>query len=131
MDDHTYIKLDENFNTKGCPLNDYDGSVTGNIVINVPAWFDEHPEERKRLGWIKHIIHNAIDIDYDPQTQFLIRELKTIDRWTVEDVYHVCDKSEEMLLLEDMMEAIGYGNMLYANRYGVQRVGNFFFGGVI
>ena len=56
---HRYEKLDENYKMKYCPAHDYDGSVTGHIVINVKAWFDENPEERKRLGWIKHLYYES------------------------------------------------------------------------
>ena len=50
---HSYIKLNEDMSVKYCPRNDVDGSVTGHIVYEVAAWFDENPEERKKLGWIK------------------------------------------------------------------------------
>ena len=49
MEKWSYEKL-ENGKMKHCPVNDYDGSVTGHIVFGVAAWFDENPEERKRLG---------------------------------------------------------------------------------
>ena len=35
-----YIKL-ENGHTKTCPMNDIDGSITGGVVLNLKAWFDE------------------------------------------------------------------------------------------
>ena len=106
--DWSYEKLTEQYELKTCPTNDYDGSVTGHIVYNVPAWFDENPEERKRLGWIKHIRHSKEEIreivgGWNPQTQNLVTTLKQIDEWTVEDTYHVLDKSEEQLLFEEML----------------------------
>lgn len=106
----TYEKLDENLNLVDCPMKDTDGSVTGHIVFGVKAWFDEHPEERKRLGWIKHIRHDRSEIDYDPQTQILISSTRAIDEYTVEDVYHVINKSEEMMRLEEMLEALSYAD---------------------
>lgn len=104
--EYRYEKYDENHKIKSCPTNDFDGSVTGHIVMNVKAWFDEHPEERKRLGWIKHIYHGSNEIEYNKQTQYLTKSQKEIDAYTVEDVYHVMDKSEEMMLLEEMLEVI-------------------------
>ena len=106
--DWSYEKLTEQYELKTCPTNDYDGSVTGHIVYNVPAWFDENPEERKRLGWIKHIRHSKEEISeivggWNPQTQNLVTTLKQIDAWTVEDTYHVLDKSEDQLLFEEML----------------------------
>lgn len=106
--DWSYEKLTEQYELKTCPTNDYDGSVTGHIVYNVPAWFDENPEERKRLGWIKHIRHSKEEImeivgGWNPQTQNLVTTLKQIDAWTVEDTYHVLDKSEDQLLFEEML----------------------------
>lgn len=104
----TYEKLDENYNVRHCPANDTDGSVTGKIVMNVKAWFDENPEERIRRGWIKHIQHSAEEIrerwPHNQQTQYLIPSVKQIDEYTVEDDYHVMDKSEEQMLLEEMLE---------------------------
>lgn len=104
----SYEKLDDQYEMKSCPSNDYDGSVTGHIVYNVHAWFDENPEERKRLGWIKHIRHSKEEIreivgSWNPQTQNLITTPIQIDDWTVEDTYHVLDKSEEQLLFEEML----------------------------
>lgn len=120
--DWSYEKLTEQYELKTCPTNDYDGSVTGHIVYNVPAWFDENPEERKRLGWIKHIRHSKEEIreivgDWNPQTQNLVTTQKQIDAWTVEDTYHVLDKSEEQLLFEEMLAvsdpAIYMGNFRF------------------
>lgn len=98
-----YQKLDENGKIKYAPMNDYDGKVTGHIVFGVPAWFDENPEERKRLGWIKHIQHETKDIDYNHQTQYLVNSIKQIDKYTIEDDWHILDKSEEMMRLEELL----------------------------
>lgn len=120
--DWSYEKLDDQYEVKTCPTNDYDGSVTGHIVYNVPAWFDENPEERKRLGWIKHIRHSKEEIreivgGWNPQTQNLVTTQKQIDEWTVEDTYHVLDKSEEQLLFEEMLAianpALYYGSFIF------------------
>lgn len=99
----SYQKLDtETGKIKYAPTNDFDGSVTGHIVFGVQAWFDENPEERKRLGWIKHIQHETKDIEYNKRTQYLVQSIKQIDEYTVEDEYHVMDKSEEMMRLEEL-----------------------------
>ena len=108
-EDYSYEKIGEDFETKYCPMNDHDGSITGHIVMNVPAWFDEHPAERKKLGWVKRIHHKKSEIDYDPQTQYLVKSEKWLDKYTVEDVYHVLEKSEEMMLLEELLDAVGFG----------------------
>lgn len=103
-----YEKLDEEGKLKRAPINDYDGKVTGHIVFGVQAWFDENPEERMRLGWIKHIIHSAKDIEYDHSTQYLVKQVKTIDAYTVEDVYHPMNKSAEMMRLEELTMTTGW-----------------------
>lgn len=105
--DWRYEKLDENYEIKRTPVNDYDGSITGHIVYGVKAWFDEHPEERIRRGWIKHIIYDKNEIreqvgEWNSQTQFLLRSTRQIDEHTIEDVYHVMNKSEEQMLLEEL-----------------------------
>lgn len=97
-----YQKVDENGKIKWAPVNDYDGKITGHIVFGVKAWFDEHPEERKALGWIKHIRHDTKDIVYNKRTQYLVPSIKNIDEYTVEDEYHIMDKSEEMMRLEEL-----------------------------
>lgn len=96
-----YEKLDEEMKLKRAPQNDYDGSVTGKIVIGVQEWFDENPEERIRLGWTKHIQHDTKDIEYNRQTQYLARAIKRVDAYTVEDEYRIIGKSEEQMLLEE------------------------------
>lgn len=103
----TYVRLDENGKRKTPPVNDFDKKATGRIVYGVKNWLDENPEERKRLGWIKHIHHNKKEIkeivgDWNPQTQNLIVTPRQIDEYTIEDTYHVMDKSEEQILFEEM-----------------------------
>lgn len=66
------------------------------------AWFDENPEERKRRGWVKHIVHSTKDIEYNRQTQYLVPSVRTIDEFTVEDEYHILDKSEEQMRLNEL-----------------------------
>lgn len=105
-----YEKLDENNKIKYPPLNDYDGKITGHIVFGVKAWFDENPEERKRLGWVKHIKHETKDIEYNKRTQYLKRSTKQIDEYTIEDVWHVMDKSEEMMRLEELTRGGFWGD---------------------
>ena len=113
----TYEKLDENGKIKYAPTNDFDGSVTGHIVFGVEAWFNENPEERKRLGWVKHIHHETKDIEYNKRTQYLVKSIRQIDEWTVEDEYHIMDKSEEMMRLEEL-ERGGYLNDVEVIEYG-------------
>lgn len=100
-----YEKIDEEGRLKTAPPNDYDGKITGKIVFGVPFWFDENPEDRKRLGWTKHITHNPKDLnlDYDPVTQYLVKSVGIIDEYTVEDRYHVMDKSEEQMRLSELL----------------------------
>ena len=101
-----YEKIDEDGKLKSAPQNDYDGKITGHIVFGVPFWFDENPEERKRLGWTKHITHNPKDLnlDYDPVTQYLVKSVDIIDEYTVEDHYHIIDKSEEQMRLSELLD---------------------------
>ena len=103
-----YEKLDEHGNVKMLPANDSKGEITGKFIIGLPEYFDEHPEERIRLGWIKHIEHSVKEIKYNNQTQYLRRNMIQIDEYTVEDSWEVFDKTEEMLLLEEMLDSIGY-----------------------
>lgn len=104
----TYERMREDGTLQRCPAIDADGSVTGHVVINVKAWMDENPEERKRLGWVKHISYDYDEIkemvDYDPQTQIIVTATQQVDEWTVEDIYHVIDKSEEMMRMEALLE---------------------------
>lgn len=104
-----YEKLDENGQVKTLPTNDSKGEITGKFIIGLPEYFDEHPEERKRLGWVKHIRHYSNEIEYNRQTQYARRTVKQIDAFTVEDVWEIFDKTEEMFLLEELNEAIGIG----------------------
>lgn len=106
------------------PMNDLEGKITGHIVIGMRAWFDENPEERKKLGWIKHIHPDTKDIQYNKQSQYLISTVKQIDEYTVTDEYHVMDKSEEMMLFEELAATTGLAVM-----YGyVEHDGN---GGIV
>lgn len=92
-----YEKLDENGKVKHAPVNDADGKITGRHVFGLQYWFDENPEERKRLGWVKHLTKKTSEIQFNRQTQYLLRAVRTIDEYTVEDVYYVRDKTEEMM----------------------------------
>lgn len=111
-----YEKLDENGKLKYLPVNDYDGKETGKIVFGLKAWMDEHPEERKRLGWIKHIHYSGKEVKerwpYDHHTQWLKQVTKQIDEWTIEDDYHVMEKSEDMMLLQELLPAVN-GDIWY------------------
>lgn len=97
-----YEKLDEKGRVKRAPTNDADGKITGHHVYNLKAWFDENPEERKRLGWIKHIEHKTKDIEYDRTCQYLVNAPKTVDEYTVEDDWKVMDMSEEQMRLAEI-----------------------------
>lgn len=107
-----YERIEDDGSVKSCPMNDYDGSITGHIVYNVPAYFNENPDEAKRLGWIRHNTFEAKEIKerwpHNVQTQFLVKSIRVIDEWTVEDVYHVMDKSEEMLEREELANVQSY-----------------------
>jgi hypothetical protein len=96
----SYEKLQEDGKIKSIHTNsnDFDGKITGHVVFGVKEWFDENPEEARRLGWIKHI-HHYIEkwVTYNKQTQYLMKSTKTIDEYTIEDVYHVMDKTEDMM----------------------------------
>ena len=88
MDKWQYDKLQEDGTIKtisGDFQNDLDGKITGHIVMNVKAWFDENPAERIRLGWTKHILHYESEVDYNKQTQFLSKCIMQVDEsssWT-------------------------------------------------
>ena len=103
----TYEKLDEEGKIKSIGANytnDTDGSITGKIVMNVHAYFNENPDYWKAHGWIKHIKYNKPPIlGYNPQTQFLTISQRQVDEYTIEDVYHAIEKSEEQLLFEEML----------------------------
>lgn len=95
-----YEKLQEDGKVKrvSTNFNDFDAKITGKYVFGVKAYFDENPEERIRLGWTKHIMHNVDKyVQYNKQTQYLVKSVKVIDAYTVEDEYHVMDKTEEMM----------------------------------
>lgn len=117
-----YEKLDENGDMKTLPPHDLDGAITGRKILNLKSWMDENPEERIRLGYIKHIHPREDSVEYNRQTQYLVQSLRQIDDYTVEDVYHVLDKSEDQMALEEMLESAVPG---------VTTIGGFtFFGGI-
>ena len=105
-----YEKMGDDMSIISCPIDDKDGSVTGRIILNVPAYFDENPQERIRLGWTKHITHSTDEVEYNHQTQFLVVTTLQVDDYTVEDEYHVLNKSDEQLLFEDMLDVAMGGN---------------------
>lgn len=112
--EYKYEKLDENYRKQYCPLNDYDGSITGTgkCIIGLKAWFDENPEERKRLGWIKHYYYEDVAEfkkdypEYNPASQYAFPFEEQIDEYTTKDVYRFSDKTEEMLELEEILESM-------------------------
>lgn len=107
-----YEKLDETGKMVYCPANDTDGSVTGHIVIGVKVWFDENPEERIARGWIKHLYYEDNKEfkkdypDYDPALHYVVVAAERVDDYTVKDVYHIIEKTEEMQVLEEMLETM-------------------------
>lgn len=107
-----YEKLDENGKMMYCPAHDTDGSVTGHIVIGVKVWFDENPEERIKRGWIKHLYYEDHEEfkkdypDYDPALHYVVVGVERVDDYTVKDVYHIIEKTEEMQVLEEMLETM-------------------------
>ena len=114
----TYERLKEDGTIEYLPINDTDGSITGKIILGVKQWFDENPDEYKARGWIKHIQHSDEEIkeiigDYNPQTQYITTTQKMIDEYTVEDTYNVGDKSEEMLLFEELANTLGIGTSIF------------------
>lgn len=117
-----YEKLNEDMKIEYLPTNDTDGKITGKIIMNLKAYFDENPEERIRLGWTKHITYSDEEIkekvQYNPQTQYLIKYQKQIDEYTIEDAYNVIDKTEEMMLFEDML-ALTRGTSINAVGNGI------------
>lgn len=96
-----YEKLMPDGTLRVCPQSDDDGKITGMCVFNLKAWFDENPEKAKEMGWVKHIKPEYPE--YDKQTQFIMTNTVMIDENTLEDVYTVADKSEEMLLMEELL----------------------------
>lgn len=102
-----YEQLQESGKVKFAPMNDYDGKITGRIVFGVKQWFDENPEERIRLGWVRHIHHSTKDIEYNRQTQYLVKSHKIIDDWNYEDEWHIMDKTPEMMLEQEKNSWLG------------------------
>lgn len=96
-----YIKIEDG-KIKHAPQNDMNGEITGHSIYGLPFWFDEHPEERIALGWIKHLYLDYKDIEYDRQTQYVSKSIRMIDDYTAEDVYTVKDKTPNMLRKEEM-----------------------------
>ncbi len=93
--------------------NDPDGKITGKCVINVKAYFDENPDEWKRLGWTKHIEPDRKKVQYNRQTQFIVTSQRQVYPYTIEDVYHVMDKSEEQLAFEEMLSVAEGGSIVF------------------
>ena len=83
---------------------------TGQFVFNVKAWFDEHPDEWVARGWTKHIHYETKEIKqkwpHNAQTQILLKGINRVYEHTIEDVYYVIDKSEEMMRLQEMLGAV-------------------------
>ena len=117
-----YDKLQEDGKIKTISdfQNDPDGKITGHIVMNVKAWFDENPEERIRRGWTKHILHDTKEVEYNKQTQFLAKSVRQVDEYTIEDEFFVLDKSEEQLAFEEMLTVANGGE------FGISFIGGDF-----
>ena len=95
---YEHLKEDGKIEVVAVNKNDFDAKITGKYVFGVKEYFDENPEEARRLGWVKHIMHN-IDkwVQYNKQTQYLVKSKKIIDEYTYEDEYHIMDKTEDMM----------------------------------
>lgn len=104
-----YIKMNDDGTVIRLPLHDLDGSITGRCIYGLKAWFDENPEERKRLGWVMELTPQKTDIQYDPQTQFLVKTQKMIDEYTLQYGYEVLNKTEEMMAYEEMTNGDIFG----------------------
>lgn len=109
-----YEKYDENFKRTMCPAHDDDGSITGKVIINLKSYFDENPEERIRLGWIKHYYYPIEELEemYDEQTQFYQLATKMIDDYTMEDYVMVFDKTEDMMTYEEIAGLSSFNSMI-------------------
>lgn len=111
----SYEKMDsETGNIIKCPINDDDGSITGSVRINLAAWYDENPDVRISHGWTKHIHYSQKDDPdiyptYNRQTEYLVYGTEQVDEYTIKDVYRVLEKSEEQLLLEELLQGIDTG----------------------
>lgn len=122
---YEYVRMREDGEVERARIDDLQGVITGHRVYNLKAWFDEHPDERKRLGWIKYEHPDAKDegVEYDPQTQILMRNPVMIDEWTIKDELYVVDKSEEFLLFEEMVnlawDAPSFGNTVVGITFSV------------
>ena len=123
-----YVRLNEKGQKVYLPMNDLDGKITGKCVLNVKAWFDEHPDEWKKRGWIKRIHHDPEDqinnLEELLLDHYLVNGVREIDQYTVEDAWRILPKSEEMMVFEDMANALG----LTISMGSVERDGN---GGII
>ena len=128
MSSYYYERMGEDFEMQSCPIDDKDGSITkqaivyadGSVgyksILNVPKFFDENPEIRKALGWVKHITYDDKEIQEEwphTQSQFVVKTIKQIDEYTIEDEYHVLDKSEEQMAFEEMLEVAMPGGFIF------------------
>lgn len=106
---YDYEKLDENGKIEHCPQNDDDGSITGHVVLGLKEWYDENPQIRIEHGWIKHI-HWDHEKEpekfptYDKTREYLVCIKRQVDELTVEDSYEVFEKSEEQMILQELLE---------------------------
>lgn len=99
---YEHLKEDGKIEVVTVNKNDFDAKITGKYVFGVKEYFDENPEEAKRLGWVKHIMHNVDKwVQYNKQTQYLRKSRKIIDEYTYEDEYHVMEKTEDMMRREE------------------------------
>lgn len=112
--EYKYEKLDENYRKQYCPLNDYDGKITGtgHCIIGLKAWFDENEAERKRLGWVKHLYYKDVKEmqedypEYNPTLHYAVQFTEVVDEYTVKDSYRIIVKSEDMMEMEEMLESM-------------------------
>ena len=93
-----FVKMNASGQLTVCPLNDYDGKVTGKIIIGLNSWFDEHPAERISAGWRKRYV--ADKPEYDINTQYLApvdAEVAEGGETVISRSWAVMPMSEEMI----------------------------------
>ena len=107
------LLMGQRADTKAIKTDAQKCSIEANFNLSaydMKEWFDENPEERKRLGWIKHWEYeNMKEIkedlpDYDPVRHYLLKSEVTVDQYTTKDKYVIIEKTEEMLELEEKLE---------------------------
>lgn len=108
--EYEYKRFDEDGDLEYAPSCDYDGKITGKIIYNLHQYFEENPEEYIRLGYTKYILNENYPIDYKGN-QLVLTEYKNIDEHTIKAIYHVIDAPEERILIDQLLNSPGGGNI--------------------